>query len=73
MNESKVSIKALIAESQMTYEELANEASINLLTLRKLRDGGKVQPFIVGRIIAALEKKLQRKINIDDVTGIDMY
>lgn len=62
----------LIEEALMTNTEVAQEAKLSPGTVSRMVNGHLTSRLSVRKVLAVLGQKLERKIEIDDVEGLNL-
>ncbi len=62
----------LIEEALMTNTEVATEAGLSPGTVSRMVNGHSTSRLSVRKVLAVLSRKLDRKIEIDDVEGLNI-
>lgn len=62
----------LIEEALMTNTEVAQEAKLSPGTVSRMVNGHPTSRLSVRKVLAVLGQKLERRIEIDDVEGLNL-
>ena len=65
-------LEELIEEALMTNKEVADTANLSPGTVSRIINGHSAKRLSVRKILAVLSQKLGRKIEIDDVEGLNL-
>lgn len=65
-------LEDLIEEALMTNKEVADQAKLSPGTVSRIINGHPTRRLSVLKILAVISQKLGRKIEIDDVEGLNL-
>jgi predicted transcriptional regulator len=65
-------LQELFAELPITIVELSKRSGINEVTLARMRDGAKTRRDTVNKLFLTLSEVYSRRLNIKNVTGINI-
>lgn len=63
----------LLENMPASLTELARLADVSERSVMRMRDGHRVQRNIANKILRALSIKYNKTLNLDNVTGINLY
>lgn len=65
-------LQELFEELPITIVDLSRKSGINEVTLARMRDGAKTRRDTVNKLLLALSEVYGRRLNIRNVTGINV-
>ena len=63
----------LLENMPASLTELARLADVSERSIMRMRDGHKMQRNIANKVLYALSIKYNKTLNLDNVTGINLY
>ena len=67
-----MTLAELIEEALMTNTELSDETGLSVGTISRMVNGHRTSRLSVRKVLHVLSRKLGRKIEIEDVSGLNL-
>lgn len=67
-----MTLAELIEEALMTNTEVAEETKLSIGTISRMVNGHRTSRLSVRKVLHVLSQKLGRRIEIEDVTGLNL-